>query len=163
MAESRPLKLHRGTVTITPGVLDREAEYAFSGGHCHSLACAIARRMNKNIVVLGRNHNHSKHGVQEFEPRHVMVELSAKRWGDVRGAHTVAPSLITDLNTYYGAKGEARIMTPDDFEKIVKPYKKEWLPEDPMLAGPFIQPVVERWGLGHKLAAADVSDQTIER
>lgn len=142
--EKRELKLHRGTVEITPGVLDIQSQYAFSGGHCHSLALAIARAKGLNVVVAGRRPR--KGG--DLEPMHMLVELEDGRWADVRGVYEAGDSYNTkwDASFLYQV-GDAVVVHPDEAGAILAGGEHAWLKEDPMLAAAFIEPVLEKWGL----------------
>ena len=42
---------YRGLGDITPGVLDKDAEYVFMNGQCHALAIALAEKLDKPLFV----------------------------------------------------------------------------------------------------------------
>jgi hypothetical protein len=143
-----------GPISLTPGVLDNDAQYAFSGGHCHSLACAVARRLGLNVVVIGRDNAQTRVG-GPFEAMHVLVEIPGSGWGDVRGVHSDTEAFTARFRREvpYRVPASAIIMSPEDLPQVLAASPHAWSAEDPLLAASFVEPVLDRWGLGHEIAA----------
>jgi hypothetical protein len=96
--------------------------------------------MGKRVVVAGRE-------ADPFEPMHVLVEIAPDQWGDVRGVH--GPEMLESMHRRVPrfVPAVARIVEPEELGAILDACPHGWLREDPLLAGPFVEPVMTEWGI----------------
>lgn len=105
----------------TPGVMDSDAQAAFSFGHCHSLALAVHNKTGLPMLAMSR---HSRTG----ELTHVVIELPDGRWLDSRGVKE--------------ADGE-EVMPLSREQALELGERPDWLSADPELAESFVEPLLE--------------------
>ena len=80
-----------GTVVVTPGVLDEDALFGFSGGQCHAMAIALSERLDKPLLVMvtvGESEDIPSNPDEEWIANHwthAVVEISTEKYLDVSG------------------------------------------------------------------------------
>ena len=128
------LELPRGgEVEVIPGVLDQQAEYAFSAGHCHALALAIHERTGWPLLAMSGRHS------LRANLQHVVVVMPDGRWFDVQGPQDPE-------ERYYFQE-----MTAEEVANMGK--IEYWKNPETHIAREFVQPVFERYGLLSMLKA----------
>lgn len=110
---------------VEPGVLDDRAALAFTNGHCHSLALALHRKTDGEMVSL----------VKMQEPfDHILVRSEDGRLIDIGGART--PAVVVT------AGGRLSRVNTATLERL--PTKYGWAAADPKLASAWLPPLLER-------------------
>jgi len=108
------------------GIMDSDAQSAFSHGHCHSLALAVHRKTGWPMLGLSR---HSRNG----DLTHVVLEMPDGRWLDSRGPSQPDGGDVVEMDA-------RQVISLGD-------HSKDWLSTDEQLAESFVEPLLELAGM----------------
>jgi hypothetical protein len=110
------------TFSLVQGVLDDQAKFAFTRGHCHSLALAVHQQTGWPMMAIVGN--------EKQAVTHVVVAMPDGRWLDAFG-----PCPAEARRGYH-----AEEFDQEQIQELGK--HKHWLPTDAETAASFVAPLL---------------------